>query len=60
MLPLYSVLFCASEIVTGNKTGIPSDVLVDSLALCGTIICRLNLSSRSPLTKVLLLVVIES
>ena len=44
MLSLSSVLFCVSEITTGNETGSPSDVLGDSLDLCGTIIARSNWS----------------
>ena len=54
VLPMFSVLFCVSWIVTGNKTGISSDILGAYLDLCGTIISRLNSCTRSPLNKALL------
>ena len=55
-----SFLFsCFPCIETGNETGSPSDVLSASLALCGTIISRLNCYPIIPLTKVLLLIIIE-
>ena len=58
MLPLTSVLFCVSGITTVNETGIPADVLGANLALCATILYSLNCSTRSPLIKELLLVII--
>ena len=59
MLPLTSVLFCVSRVVTGNDTGSPSDVLGDYLALYVTIVSILNCSPRSTLTKAFYLVIIE-
>ena len=54
------MLSCFPWIETGNATGRPSDVLVDSLDLCGTIISRLNFSPSSLLTKEFFLVIIEA
>ena len=59
MLPMASVLFCISGIMTGNEHGSNFDVLVASLSFCVTIIPSLNWSPRSPLAKVLFLVIIE-
>ena len=50
---------CFPWIETGNETGIPSDVLGDSLSLYGTIISSLNCSPRSTLNKLLLSVMTE-
>ena len=58
-LPLSSVLFCVSGIVTGNETVSPSDCLGASLDIFQTIISRLNCSPMIPLTKAFLLVIIE-
>ena len=60
IIPLSSVLFCVSGITTSNGTVSTSDVLGYYLALCGTIIYIFNFSPGSPLTKALLLVIIES
>ena len=51
LLLLSFVFYCFTWIENGDETGIPSDVLVDSLSICGTIISSLNFSPRSPLTK---------
>ena len=51
MLHLSSMLFLKSGIVTGNETGSPSDVLGDSLALCGTIIYSLSFYPRGTPNK---------
>ena len=60
MMILTSMLFCAFGIANGNEIGSPSYVFGASLDLCGTIIYRLNLSPRIPLTKALLSVIIEA
>ena len=60
IMTLTSVLFCVYGIVTGNGTGSTSGVLGTSFALCVTIIYRLNFSPQIPLTKALLLVIIEA
>ena len=57
MLPLSSILFCIYRIATGNENGIPSNELVDSLDICGTIISIFKYYCRSPLTKELFLVI---
>ena len=59
MLPLYYLLFSVSRIATGNDTGSSYDFFSLYLALLGTIISILKFSPRSPLTKVLLLFIIE-
>ena len=56
---LCPVLFCVSEIATGNETSSPSDVLGDSLDLFGTTISSLDWSPRRPLNKELFSVTIE-
>ena len=60
LLLLYFVLYFFPWIENGNETGIPSDVLVYSLSLCGTIISSLKCSPRSPITKALFSVTIEA
>ena len=60
ILPLTSVLFFVSGIVTLNETGNPSGDLVTSLDLCGTIISRLNCYPRITLNKELFSVIIEA
>ena len=50
LLLMSFMLSCFTWIGNGNETGIPSDFLGYSLALCGTIISSLNFYSRSPLT----------
>ena len=60
MLPLTSVSFCVSRIMTSNETGSPSGVLGDSLDICGTIVSSMNWSPRSSLIKELFLVIIEA
>ena len=60
LMPLSSVLFCVSVIVTVSETVSPSDALGGSLDIFGTIISILNFSHKIPLTKVLLLVIIEA
>ena len=59
LLPLSFMFSCFTWIETGNENGSPSDVLGVYLDLCGTIIYRLNWNTRSPVTKALLLVMIE-
>ena len=59
IMPLTSMLFSLSGIVTVDETVSTSDFLGSSLDLCGTIINILNFSPRSPLTKALFLVIIE-
>ena len=59
-LPLSSVLFYVSGIVTINETVIPYDFLVASLYFCGNIISSLNFSPRCPLTETLFSVIIEA
>ena len=46
MIPIASILFAVSGIETGNDTGSLSDVLGDSLTLCGNIMSCLNCSPR--------------
>ena len=58
IMPLTSVLFCVYGITTGNESVSPSGVWGASLSLCGTIIFRLNFYPRSPLIKLLFLVII--
>ena len=58
MLPLSSVLFCISGIVTGNETVSTSDVLFASLAIFGTIISIYKCSPMIPMAKSLFLVII--
>ena len=58
--PLSSLLFFVSGIKNGNETNSPSDILGASLAIRGTIIPRFNGSTRSTLTKALLLFIIEA
>ena len=60
ILTLTSVLFCISEIVTGNETCIPYDVLVHSFDICGTTISSLKFSPSIPLTEALFLVNISA
>ena len=60
LLLLSFIFSCFTWIENGNETGSPSGVLVASLYLCVTIISRLNLSPRIPLTKSLFLVLIEA
>ena len=54
------MLFCVSEIATRNDTSSTSDVLGDSLDICGTIISSLKCSPRIPLTKLLFSAIIEA
>ena len=58
--PLTSMLCYVSEIVTVNETVSDYDDLGAYLDLCGSIISILNCSPRSSLTKVFVLVIIES
>ena len=57
-VPFLHVIFIC-WIATGNETGIHSDILGDSLDICGTIISSLTWSPRSPRTKELLSVIIQ-
>ena len=59
-MPLYSVLFFASWIVTGNETVSSSDVLGAYLDIFWIIIYILNFSPSGPLTKEFFFVIIEA
>ena len=60
LLTLSSTFYCFHWIETGNESGIPSDVLSASLALCWNIISILNFYPRIPLTKTFSSVMIEA
>ena len=60
LLPLSLMLSCFPCIDNFNETGSPSDFLVASLDLCGTIISSLNCFTRNPLTKAFFSVMFET